>query len=309
MKQKYFFIINRHNKKARTAWRALKKMLDAAQVPYRSHFTEYQGHAVEIAKKISYINSDEIRAIVAVGGDGTINEVANGISEKRHIPLTFVSGGSGNDIIRGLYKKRISVKQHFSRLKGKMRETKLDLGKVKLIGRGGQPRFFVSAIGIGLDGEVSKKADDAPYKKLFHFLHLGTLSYVLALFSVLPKYKPREVSMQIDGADYVFSNVWLVAAGNLPYYGGGMKICPDADPSDGLLELCIVHDMSWKRLLLLFITVFSGSHIHQKGVTLLKGRQFTLSSDIPMMIHADGEHAGTTPVEVSAEPTAARLKL
>jgi YegS/Rv2252/BmrU family lipid kinase len=309
MKQKYFFIINNHNKKARTAWKALKKMLDQENVPYRSHFTEHQGHADEIAKKISYINNEEIKAIVAVGGDGTINEVANGLNERRDIPFSFVSGGSGNDIIRGIYKKRITVKQHFGRLKGRMRDAAIDLGRVKLIGRGGQPRYFVSAIGVGLDGEVSKKADEAPYKKLFHSLRLGTLSYVFALFSVLPRYTPREVQMEIDGASYHFSGVWLVAVGNLPFYGGGMKICPEADASDGILDLCIVHDMSWKKLLFLFITVFSGSHVKQKGVTMLKGRSITIQSDIPMMIHTDGEHAGTTPVEVTVQPSAAHLKL
>ncbi|MFC0187820.1 diacylglycerol/lipid kinase family protein [Fictibacillus aquaticus] len=309
MKQKYFFIINKHNRKALTVWKTLKRLLDKENIPYRSHFTEHQGHADEIAKKISYINTDEIKAIVAVGGDGTINEVANGLHERRHIPFTFVSGGSGNDIIRGIYKKRMTVSQHFGRLKGKMRDAAIDLGKLKLIGRGGQPRYFVSAIGVGLDGEVSKRADDSPYKKVFHFLRLGTLSYVLALFSVLPRYTPRDVDLVIDGADYHFSGVWLVAVGNLPFYGGGMKICPEADASDGILDLCIVHDMSWKKLLLLFITVFSGSHVRQKGVTLLKGRSITIHSNTPMMIHADGEHAGTTPVEVTVQPSAARLKL
>jgi YegS/Rv2252/BmrU family lipid kinase len=306
--KRYFFIINSNNAKAIKSFNRLKRELDLEEIPYRTFYTEHKGHAVEIAKKITYINKDSIKAIIAVGGDGTIHEVFNGINDHPDIPLGFISGGSGNDIVRVLAKQIKGVKNQIAYLK-RSRLIKTDGGILRLIGRTKKSEVFLSAIGIGLDGEVAKYTNEAVYKKYLHKLKLGTLAYVITLFKVLKSYKPDEFVLEIDGKEHIFNSVWLVAVGNMPYYGGGMKICPEARFNDGILDVCVVHNLSLTKLLLLFISVFWGGHVKVKGVTQFKGRNITVKSKRAVAIHADGEYKGTTPVSIEINPLSVPIKV
>jgi diacylglycerol kinase (ATP) len=306
--KKYFFIINANNSKAVKHFVRLKNEMDKENIPYRTFYTEHPGHAVEIAKKITYINEDSIRAIIAVGGDGTIHEVYNGIKEHGDIPIGFISGGSGNDIVRVLTSKIKGVKKQVSYLK-RFRTDKIDAGILNLIGRSSQNHGFISAIGIGLDGEVAKQVNGAPYKKWLHRIRLGTLAYVLALFKVLKGYRTTSVVVHIDGQKHSFENVWLVAVGNMPYYGGGMKICPEARHNDGFLDICVVNNMTVTRLLLLFISVFWGGHVKAEGVSQYKAKRITIETERPLAIQADGEYKGTTPVDIHIEERAVSVKI
>lgn len=306
--KKYFFIINANNAKAVKTFNSLKKAMDQEDIPYRTFYTEYSGHAIEIAKKITYINKDLIKAVIAVGGDGTIHEVFNGIKDHKSIPLGFISGGSGNDIVRVLTKEVKGVKRQISYLK-RNRIIKADSGIMQLTGRSKNSQAFISAIGIGLDGEVAKYTNEAIYKKYLHKLKLGTLAYVFTLFKVLRFYRPGTMEIKIDGREHVFHNVWLVAVGNMPYYGGGMKICPEAKYNDGILDVCVVHNLSILKLLLLFISVFWGGHVKVQGVSQFKGKDIAITTKQPVAIHADGEYKGTTPVEIEIQPSSVSVKI
>ncbi len=306
--KKNFFIINANNAKAVKAFNTLKKAMDQEEIPFRTFYTEYSGHAVEIAKKITYINKDLIKAVIAVGGDGTIHEVFNGIKDHESIPLGFISGGSGNDIVRVLTKEVKGVKRQISYLK-RNRTIKADSGTLQLTGRSKNSQAFISAIGIGLDGEVAKYTNKAIYKKYLHKLKLGTLAYVFALFKVLRTYRPSTVEVKIDGREQVFHNVWLVAVGNMPYYGGGMKICPEARFNDGILDICVVHNLSILKLLLLFISVFWGGHVKVQGVSQFRGKEIAVATKQPVAIHADGEYKGTTPVRIDIQPASVSVKI
>jgi YegS/Rv2252/BmrU family lipid kinase len=306
--KKYFFIVNSNNAKAVKSFNQLKQELEREGIHYRSFYTEYAGHALEIAKKVTYMNKDSIQAIIAVGGDGTIHEVFNGIKDQSDIPLGFISGGSGNDIVRVMTKQVKGIKKQISYLK-RTRVTKCDSGILQLVGRSKQEQVFLSAVGIGLDGEVARYTNKAPYKKHLHKLKLGTMAYVITLFKVLKQYKPASIDIEVDGQQHTFDNVWLAAIGNMPFYGGGMKICPDARYNDGVLNICIVHNISLMKLLILFISVFWGGHVNVKGVTQLKGKVISVNSDRPLAIHADGEYKGTTPVSIEVNHHSVGVKV
>ncbi|WNB93093.1 diacylglycerol kinase family lipid kinase [Bacillus sp. NEB1478] len=306
--KKYFFIVNSNNAKAVKTFKHLKRELDKEGLPYRTFYTEYAGHASEIAKKVTYMNKDSVQAIIAVGGDGTIHEVFNGIQDQPDIAIGFISGGSGNDIVRVMTKKVKGVKSQIAYLK-RSRLIKCDSGNLQLIGRSKQEQVFLSAVGIGLDGEVARYTNTAPYKKYLHKLKLGTLAYVITLFKVLKQYKPASVEVEIDGQQHKFDHVWLAAIGNMPFYGGGMKICPDARYNDGVLNLCIVHNISLIKLLILFVSVFWGGHVNVKGVTQFKGKLISVNSDRPLAIHADGEFKGTTPVAIEVKYHSVGVKI
>ncbi|MBY6035133.1 diacylglycerol kinase family lipid kinase [Fictibacillus nanhaiensis] len=306
--KRYFFIINANNEKAVKTFKRLGKELNNEGIPYRTFYTEHAGHAVEIAKKITYINKESIRAIIAVGGDGTIHEVFNGIKGQSDIQLGFISGGSGNDIVRVMTNQVKDIKSQISYLK-RNRTIKSDAGVLRLLGRSKISQVFLSAVGIGLDGEVAKYTNEAPYKKYLHKLKLGTLAYVFALFKVLKSYKPVSLEMEIDGHHHHFHSVWLVAIGNMPYYGGGMKICPDAKHNDGKFDICVVHQISLVKLLILFVSVFWGGHVKVKGVSQYTGKRITVTTDRPVAIHADGEYKGTTPVSIEVDAFAVPIKV
>jgi diacylglycerol kinase (ATP) len=306
--KKYFFIINANNTKAIKTFRSLKKEMDMQEIPYRTFYTEYSGHAIEIAKKITCMNKDVIKAVIAVGGDGTIHEVFNGLKDHPEIPLGFISGGSGNDIVRVHTKKIKGVKSQVSYIK-RNRTIKSDSGTIQLMNRSKETQVFLSAIGIGLDGEVAKYANEATYKKFLHKIKLGTLAYVFTLFKVLKFYRPDSILLKIDDQDHVFDHVWLVAIGNMPYYGGGMKICPEASYNDGVLDICVVHNLSMIKLLLLFISVFWGGHVKVKGVSQFKGSKIEVTTKRPFAIHADGEYKGTTPVSIEVNKASVPIKI
>lgn len=306
--KRYFFIINTNNSKAVRTFNRLKKELDKEEISYRTFYTEHKGHAVEIAKKIIYINKDSIKAIIAVGGDGTIHEVFNGIKDHPEIPLGFISGGSGNDIVRVLAKKIKGVRSQIAYVK-RNKLIKSDAGIIHMIGRSMKDQVFLSAIGIGLDGEVAKYTNEARYKKVLHKMRLGTFAYVITLFKVLKSYKPASIELDIDGQVHTFDTVWLVAVGNMPYYGGGMKICPEARYNDGRLDVCVVHTISLTKLLMLFISVFWGGHVKVQGVSQFTCRNITVNTNRPVAIHADGEYKGTTPVSIEINPLSVPIKV
>jgi YegS/Rv2252/BmrU family lipid kinase len=305
--KKYFFIVNANNTKAVKAFNRLKKELDKNTIPYRTFYTEHAGHAQEIAKKVTYMNKDSIKALIAVGGDGTIHEVFNGMKDHPDLPLGFISGGSGNDIVRVMTKKIKGLKSQIAYLK-RNRLLKCDSGIMQLVGRSKQDQVFLSAVGIGLDGEVARYTNNAPYKKHLHKLKLGTLAYVITLFKVLKKFEPSAVEISIDGQIHSFEKVWLVAIGNMPFYGGGMKICPEAKYNDSILDVCIVHNISLTKLLILFISVFWGGHVKVEGVSQFKGKKISVQTERPAAIHADGEYKGTTPVTIEVQSLSVSVK-
>ncbi|SDM90945.1 lipid kinase, YegS/Rv2252/BmrU family [Fictibacillus solisalsi] len=308
MKKGYFFIINSKSKKARKIWNAVKEVLAAEGVPYRSFFTEDKGHAQKLAETVQSIHGEQAEAIIIVGGDGTIHEVINGL-HKKDIPVGFLPCGSGNDVMRGLGKRKRLDRLIKSILNTRTSVRRIDVGCLRSAGKGRFHRRFVSVAGIGFDGEVTKLTNASWYKDWLQRFGLGSLSYTISTLRLLFSYQPGDVMVKVDGRTYEFTSVWLIAAGNLPYYGGGMKICPSALPYDGKLEICIVHNLSPVQVLFLFLTVFFGRHSNKKGVTMLTGTDLSIVSQTPLTVQADGEVIGSTPVDCSVLPSMLTIKM
>lgn len=300
----YIFIINSvaGNGKALKVWKQIKDELEKQKVHYRSFFTKYVGHAEEIAEQVAKLHQDKLEAIIAVGGDGTVHEVINGLTAYPHVSVGYIPAGSGNDFARGFLIPKSPLKALQKILAQRGRKCKrYDLGRYQFLSRKKGERYFVNGLGIGFDGEVAKVTNESGYKAFLNRFKCGGLAYTISLVRLLSSYEPREITVQIDGVEKRFSDVWLVAISNIAYYGGGMKISPHAKPNDGKLNLCIVHHISKWKLLFIFSTVFFGKHIHFHGVTLLEGRRIEVSSSESMTIHADGEIIGSTPVSINID--------
>lgn len=282
-----WFIVNRlsGNGKGASRWQEIERLLQGAEAQYGVRFTEYSGHAAVLAKELAAKLGTQ--AVVAIGGDGTVNEVASGLAEGS-IPMGCIPSGSGNDFARSVgipndaqgALKRILDNQ----------VTRIDAARLN-------GKSFVISSGIGFDGEVARVTNQAFYKRMLNRIGLGSLSYVITVLRLLFQYKPCPVTVELDGVAHHFKAVWLIAIANMPYYGGGMRICPDARGDDGVFQLCLVDGITRWQLLLFFPSVFRGTHTKHPAVHMLSATHVTIRAERALSMHADGEWAGTTPAE------------
>lgn len=301
----YIFIINpiSGSGKALKVWDKIKQELEKKKVEYRSFFTKYPGHASEIAQQVAELHQDKLEAIVAVGGDGTIHEVFNGLTNYSALPVGYIPAGSGNDFARGFSIPLSPLKalQFLLKRKGKGGR-KIDIGRYQFSNRKKEStKSFINGLGIGFDADVAKATNESRYKGWLNKIQLGRLAYFIMAIKLLFSYKTQEISVEVDGQSFVYSNVWLIAICNSPFLGGGMNIAPQAKVNDGKLHLCVLHDVSKWKLLALFATVFLGKHTRFKGVILHEGRHIEVTSSTSCTVHADGELIGTTPITVTVE--------
>jgi diacylglycerol kinase (ATP) len=223
--------------------------------------------------------------VVSLGGDGTVNEIANGLVGT-HKVLGVLPAGSGNDFIKavGIPKSfQAALEVLFSR-----EELLVDLGYVQTAKgsdeRESQGRHFANGVGVGFDAAVAVRKTEI--KSLS-----GVLVYVAAVFQTLGRYLPPHFVTEFDGTRNESTNL-LIAIGNGPCAGGGFYLTPDARTDDGLLDVCLVDAVSIPTILRLMPKVMLGKHRHAKQVKFLRARQITLRSEQSFYVHADGEIVG-----------------
>jgi YegS/Rv2252/BmrU family lipid kinase len=293
VKQIYFIINpNAKNGQCLKIWNKVEKELQNEKLPFLAFFTEHPGHAQILAAKIASKNSDE-KLIVAVGGDGTLHEVTNGVAGHTNVTLGFIPGGSGNDFSRGFQipSDPINALKVITRL-WKNDGVRIDIGKITM----GEEHFFINNMGAGFDATISYEVNHSKMKAIFNKLKMGRLIYFL--LKKLFTYKTATIRLSIDGKMHIFEKTWFVTVSNQPYYGGGMQIAPTAIPDDGLFDITVVHQLSKLKLLLVFLSVFWGKHVRFKEVKMYTGNEISIESDSSLFVHADGEHIGTTPLDI-----------
>ncbi|WP_309118330.1 diacylglycerol kinase family lipid kinase [Paenibacillus sp.] len=284
------FIVNAASGNGRGAkvWAAVERELSARGVPYDAFRTEASGHATALAQRM--VRERAYDSITAIGGDGTVNEVAAGLLGSG-AALGHIGAGSGNDFARAMGLPSEPGEAVEALVRGERLE--IDVGRA-----GG--RVFVNSFGSGFDGEVAARSNGSPWKRWMNKIGLGAVSYGMIVLAALGAYRPARVHVALDGRSYDFDNVWLVVAANLPYLGGGMHICPGASATDGVMDVCVVHGLGRLRLLRHFPLIYRGAHVSLPYVTMLRGERLSLKSDRALACHVDGE---------TAEPFASELTL
>jgi diacylglycerol kinase (ATP) len=292
------FIVNKisGNGRALRVWNQIEKRLQEKNVNYCVRFTQKPKHATSIVQEL--ISKEKVNVIVAVGGDGTIHEVINGLIGN-NIPLGIIPAGSGNDFSRGL-----GISLNPDKALDRILNDEPQMIDIGLI----DSTYFGTVTGIGFDGKVAHVVNNSIQKKIFNIVRMGHLSYIISAIKVLFQYSPTDLSIVIDNKLYNFQKVWLIAVANLPFYGGGMIICPKAKSNDGLFDICIVQGMTKFEFLRIFPLVFKGMHISSPSVKIMKGKEIDIYSPTPLMIHGDGEMMGQTPVRIRIEPCALHVK-
>lgn len=283
----YIFIVNpiAGNGKAKKIYHSIRH-LPVLRERTIFYVTEYKGHIEEMMREIEEKNSKgtEIELLFIIGGDGTVHEVINSLTQK--IPISYIPGGSGNDFSRGInnYKQ---PQQIIKRAISERKEAKYWLGTYKT--DGGSLTKFVNSIGFGFDAAVVKRAKTLPIRKLLSMLRLNQLVYLFALLSELIHYKPLKMSIRYDDGEKEFSRVLFATVSNQPYMGGGMKVNPHATNNEHYFSILVVDSIPKWKVFLFFGTVFFGKHTMFKEVHTFQSSQVTITAQNKIPYQVDGE--------------------
>lgn len=234
-----------------------------------------------------------VDAALIFGGDGTIHRYlphlrANGI------PALVVPKGSGNDFARalGISSEKVALRAWKQFLAERKNVRQIDLGLI----RSGQKEIpFCCVVGIGLDAEANARANRMPT------WIRGSIGYPLAALQALFSFKPVEIHVTTESVDKKRLAV-LAAVGNAHRYGGGIKIVPKAILDDGLLDVCLVGQISKLKVLFCLPSIYFGGHTRLKEVEYFRARTVCIAANPVLDVFADGELACRTPVEISLEP-------
>ncbi len=227
--------------------------------------------------------------VIAVGGDGTVQEAINGLlSNGDPIELGIVPLGSGNDLARslglpsGLEPGWRSAVGHATR--------RVDVAQAR--NGDGRSRWFASAGGIGFDAQVAARMAERAWWQS------GRAGYLATTLVELQRFRNQAVSITIDGQT-MGDSVLFVAFANGPYYGGGMRIAPAARLDDGLLDVCTVGDISRLTAVRQLPNLYRGTHVRHPRVTMGRGREVRIEGESSTLVHLDGEPFGSLPLKVS----------
>ena len=257
----------------------------------RLEITTRPGDAQDLAANAARTGHDRV---VAVGGDGTVQEVANGLiaGGGSATSLGIVPMGAGNDLARSMGLPRDPAAAWTISIGAGTRVIDLLLAT----DGDGRTRWFGSAGGIGFDAQVaSAMATRRGWQR-------GQAGYLLTTLAELRRFSNRRVELTIDGST-ASHQVLFIAIANGEYYGGGMRIAPGASLDDGLLDLCVVGDLSRITAVRQLANLYRGTHIAHAQVDMLRGRAVGIEGDRATLVHLDGEPFGHLPLRVELHPS------
>lgn len=282
----YTFIINPNSRSGlgQHIWKEIHPILDNRQIIYEAYFTKHQKHATKIVRELT---SDAApHTIIVLGGDGTLNEVINGIQYLDLVTLGYIPTGSSNDFARSNHLSK-DPKATLEHILSAQTIRKMDIGEVSYQNK--KRRFLVSS-GIGFDAAITHEAVVSKIKIFLNKFKLGKLTYVLIALRQLLFLTPHKAVITIDGKEtHSFSRCYFVASMNQLYEGGGFMFAPDAKPDDGKLSVCAITDMSKFKILCLLPTALYGKHVYAKGVHTYNCNSISIHTDAALPVHTDGE--------------------
>ncbi len=276
--------------------------LAAAGMSVVTRVSAIPGQAIDLAADAAHAagaarTAGQNDAVVAVGGDGTLFEVVNGV--RKHCPegpLPFPLGqipvGTGNSFIRDL--GIAGAEEAIAAIAGGVTRP-VDLGTLRCAAG---EFSFINLLGAGFVSAVAHGA--ARYKRW------GALSYIIAVLQETARLSPGQFTLTVDGQQIAMEGVFVEIC-NSRCTGGAMQMAPDALIDDGLLDVVYMERTTRRKLLTLFPRIFSGTHVKDPVIHVVRGREITLETATPWLLTPDGETFGTTPIAVGIRPGAVRM--
>ncbi len=269
-KRRYYIILNPNAGRGKGAKLRpkIEETLLRKNINYFIVETKGQGHAEKLAREAPA----EFDVIVAAGGDGTANEVANGLM-KNPRPMGLIPTGSGNDFARAMgipfnWREAIDVL-------AKNQQKRIDIGWVN-------DRYFPNGFGVGFDALVVLESSKVTRLR-------GILIYLYSVLKSIFFYSSPSLSILMDGDHEIEDRIFMLTVGNGVSLGGGFLLTPNAQNDDGIFDICVIHDLSKPQIFWHLPKVFWGGHVKIKQVEMLQAKELVVKSVEPVGGHVDGE--------------------
>lgn len=301
MRLKTQVIVNPESNKGRTRkrWGEIREGLKSFIREYKFEFTEKPLHATEIARQAI---KDGTELVIGVGGDGTMNEIANGFFEDRKIinpetTLGVVPAGTGCDLTKSLnipagLKDALKVITEAA-------SVRMDVGKVRFRSNTGaeEERFFLNVADFGLGGEVVRRVNERRLQR-------KASSYVRCLVTTMVQYRNKRVRIEVDGKRLPGGEYLIGAVANGKIFGKGMKVAPGAELDDGLFDSVLVRGFKFLEFCRHGWKLMNGSHITHPKVTVIQGSKVEAwpEEDEDVLLELDGEQLGRLPATFEIIP-------
>lgn len=306
-----FVVVNPRSGDGRTArdWPKIERALRDVYPGLSVAFTTERGDATTLVRRAL---DDGHMEIVAIGGDGTINEAVNGFfdadgSIAPDAVFAFVTNGTGGD-----FRKTFGVTEGYAAAIARLKHASvrpIDIGRISCVSRDGGPvsRYFVNIASFGLSGVIVERVNRARIAKLFG----GTFAFGFHSVLAMLTYQERMVRIRVDGDYDEIAAIATVAIANGQYFGGGMRVAPGAQPDDGWFDVIIMG--GGRRSAADLRLLYTGEHVNTPGVRSLRGRKVMAApvaetGGHPVFIEVDGESAGILPATFEILPGALNLR-
>jgi diacylglycerol kinase (ATP) len=284
-------------------WARIRSALAEGLGELDSAFTTAPRDATEIARREATAGR---RLILALGGDGTISEVADGVlaaGTGSTTEIGLIPRGTGGDFRRTLElpEEVAAAAEHIRRAAARV----IDAGRVRYRApEGGEAvRHFINVASFGFSSAVARRANAS--SKRFG----GKIAFLGATVRELFSHDHQDVWLSIDGQARRQLRVMMAAIGNGRFFGGGMKICPDAEPDDGVFDVLLIGNLTKRDLMLTMPKTYRGTHLPHPKAEVLRGTVVTVDAGSPLPVELDGEQPGTTPVRFELVPRALKIRV
>ncbi len=304
----YYMIVNPASRSGRGAkiWTELESVLKEKQIPYTVYFSGKAGQVTEIVRNlcdnILDTSTDNIIKLIVLGGDGTMNETLQGITDFDRVHVGYIPTGSSNDMARDLQVTKDPVAT-LNRILSCQMPVPTDIGLVTLenteknlsdnpVTESWAKHYFAVSCGIGFDAAVCVEALYSRFKRIMNKIGLGKLTYLGIALKQLIAAKKVSCEIILDDKQTISLPRFLFVAGMIHQYeGGGFMFCPNADSHDGLLDICAIGDVPKPVILFALPTAFKGKHYRFKGVDRYAAQKLCIKASSPLWVHTDGEVA------------------
>ncbi len=305
----YYIIVNPASKsgKAIRIWSLIEPVLTQRQIEYKVFFSKEAGDVIRLARELSGSFFKKfpgaVLKLIVLGGDGTLNETLQGISDFDRVQIGYIPTGSSNDMARDLHLSKDPV-EILNNILSCQKPSLLDLGCITYnrpfdtLSRQHSSevllkRYFAVSCGIGFDAAVCEEALASKFKNVLNKIGLGKLTYLTIALKQLIRAKKVSCHITLDANKPVILPKFLfVACMTHQYEGGGFKFCPGADSSDGITDVCTIGNIPKGLVLLALPTAFFGKHYMFRGINHYTASKIHLETSVPLWVHTDGEVTG-----------------
>lgn len=302
----FYIIVNPASKSGRGAkiWSMLEPVLAEKGITYKVFFSKEAGHVIKLVRDLSasLLSSEasNMLKLIILGGDGTLNEAIQGISDFSRVQLGYIPTGSSNDMARDLQlpKNPITILENILTCN---HVTLMDLGCLTYetasehLSRQHDDelslkRYFAVSSGIGFDAAVCEEALSSKFKNALNKIGLGKLTYLMIALKQLIMAKKITCTLTLDDKETIFMPKFLFVASMIHQFeGGGFKFCPGANSRDGIIDICAAGSISKGMVLVALPSAFKGQHFRYKGLSRYAASKIHLETSAPLWVHTDGE--------------------